>query len=288
MDTVILKKWLSAGYIDQGTFYTMDNGTPQGGIISPALLNATLSGLESAVKAVVSIRDKINISIYADDFIITGATQMVLEQKVKPAVENFLKIRGLELSAEKSKITTLREGFDFLGFNVRKYGDKLFIKPARKSVQRFLENIRELIRKNRATSTAELIAQLNPRISGWANYYRHGVAKSTYSYIDEQIFIAIWRWIKRKHPEKNTQWLRKKYFRSQGLRNWIFYAKIPTADSSKSPFLDLIRASKIPIKRHVKIRGDASPYDPAYREYFVKRALCQKITLRETGSGDWP
>ena len=95
-----------------------------------------------------------------------AATRTVLEQKVKPAVENFLKIRGLELSAEKTKITTLQEGFDFLGFNVRKYGDKLLIKPARKSVQRFLENIRELIRKNCATSTAELIAQLNPRIQG--------------------------------------------------------------------------------------------------------------------------
>ncbi|MBS0350565.1 MAG: hypothetical protein JSR33_05135 [Proteobacteria bacterium] len=160
--------------------------------------------------------------------------------------------------------------------------------PARKSVQRFLDNIRELVRKNRATSTAELIVQLNPRIMGWANYYRHGVAKSTYSYVDTQIFTTIWRWIKRRHPGKNTQWLRKKYFRSQGFRNWIFYAKIPVTDSSKSPFLDLTRASKTSIKRHVKIRGDASPYDPAYREYFAKRALCQKITLRETGSDNWP
>lgn len=288
MDTVILKKWLSAGYIDQGTFYRMENGTPQGGIISPALLNVTLSGLERAVKSVVSKQYKINISIYADDFIITGASRTVLEQKVKPAVENFLKVRGLELSAEKTRITTLHEGFDFLGFNVRKYGDKLLIKPSRKSVQRFLENIRELIRKNCAASTAELIAQLNPRIRGWANYYRHGVAKSTYSYVDEQIFTAIWRWVKRRHPEKNTQWLKKKYFRSQGLRNWIFYAKRPVTDSSASPFLDLIRANHTLIKRHVKIRGDASPYDPAYREYFAKRALCQKITLRETGSDHWP
>ena len=129
-------------------------------------MNATLDGLEHAVKSVVSKQDKINISIYADDFIITGASQTVLEQKVKPAVENFLKVRGLELSAEKTRITTLQEGFDFLGFNVRKYGNKLLIKPARKSVQRFLENIRELIRKNCAASTAELIAQLNPRIRG--------------------------------------------------------------------------------------------------------------------------
>ena len=251
-------------------------------------MNVTLSGLERAVKSVVSKQDKINISIYADDFIITGASRTVLEQKVKPAVENFLKVRGLELSAEKTRITTLHEGFDFLGFNVRKYGDKLLIKPSRKSVQRFLENIRELIRKNCAASTAELIAQLNPRIRGWANYYRHGVAKSTYSYVDEQIFTAIWRWVKRRHPEKNTQWLKKKYFRSQGLRNWIFYAKRPVTDSSASPFLDLIRANHTLIKRHVKIRGDASPYDPAYREYFAKRALCQKITLRETGSDHWP
>ncbi len=218
MDKELLKKWLNAGYIDKGSFHRSKAGTPQGGIISPALLNATLSGLEDTIKASVSRQDKVNISIYADDFVITGASKEELENKVSPVVETFLRIRGLELSSEKTKITSIQEGFDFLGFNIRKYGDKLLIKPAKASVKRFLVDIREIIRKSCATSTAELIGQLNPKILGWANYYRHVVAKHTFSIVDEHIFKALWKWIKRRHPEKSNAWRKNKYFRSQDAK----------------------------------------------------------------------
>jgi len=137
MDKEILRKWLSAGYIDDGILHQTEFGTPQGGLASPTLLVLTLSGLEQAVRAAINRRpDKVNLSIYADDFIITGSSKEVLESKVKPVVESFLKERGLELSQEKTKITHIDEGFDFLGANVRKYKGKCIIKPSKKECEK--------------------------------------------------------------------------------------------------------------------------------------------------------
>jgi RNA-directed DNA polymerase len=146
MDKEILSKWLSAGYIDGDVFHQTEFGTPQGGLASPTLLVLTLSGLEQAVHAATNSRtDKVNLSIYADDFIITGASKEVLESKVQPVVESFLKERGLVLSQEKTKITHINEGFDFLGTNVRKYKGKYITKPSKKSVKCFLADIRKTI-----------------------------------------------------------------------------------------------------------------------------------------------
>jgi RNA-directed DNA polymerase len=158
---------------------------------------------------------------YADDFIITGASKEVLEQKVMPLLVSFLKERGLELSSEKTCITHVDKGFDFLGFNVRKYKGKLLIKPSQKNVKAFLDDIRELIKSNAAT-TEDLIRQLNPKIRGWGNYDRHVVAKETFKYVDNVIFKTILQWINRRHPRKSNKWKAKKYFRSEGLRRWIF------------------------------------------------------------------
>jgi len=270
MDRAILDKWLKAGYIDKGQFYHMEQGTPQGGVISPTLLNATLSGLEQAVKSCAKAKDKIHISIYADDFVITAASKEVLEMWVKPAVERFLSERGLELSTEKTKIVHIKEGFNFLGFNIRKYGDKLIIKPAKENVKRFLTGIRDIIKKSRATKTENLLQQLNPKIRGWTNYYRNVVSKETFASVDAQIFEALWKWAKRRHPTKNATWLERKYFRSQGLRRWLFHTKVRTEDGT-TEFMDLMEASRVRIRRHVKIRAAATPYDPAYESYFKSR-----------------
>lgn len=271
MDKEILNKWLLAGYIDNGTLYQTDIGTPQGGLASPTLLVLTLSGLEQAVHAAISKRtDKINLSIYADDFIITGASKGILETKVKPVVMSFLQKRGLELSQEKTKITHIDEGFDFLGANVRKYKGKCSIKPSRKSVKNFLENIRETIKSNPTAKTENLLHLLNPKIRGWANHFRYSCAKETFNLIDHQIYKALWRWACRRHPGKSASWIKKKYFRRQGLRNWIFFAK-PKKDSDTSMYVDLFAASSVTIKRHVKIRAEATPYDPRFMEYFKKR-----------------
>lgn len=270
MDKPLLTKWLRAGYIEGKTLHPTFHGLPQGGVISPCILVLALSGLEKTVKSVTSLKDKVNVISYADDFVITGASREVLENKVTPAVVAFLKERGLELSITKTKITHIDEGFDFLGFNVRKYKGKLLIKPSKKNVKFFLREIRGLIKSNASVATEILISQLNPKIRGWANYFRHAVAKETFSYVSHFINLAILQWMKRRHPRKGFPWMRKKYFRSQGLRNWIFSTTIVNAKGEKE-FLDLLSMGYIPIRRHVKIRAEATPYDPQFTDYFLKR-----------------
>jgi RNA-directed DNA polymerase len=280
MDRVVLKKWLQAGYLEKETFYRTEQGTPQGGIISPCLLVNTLSGLEAAVKAVTKPYDKINVCVYADDFIITGASRQVLENKIKPVVQTFLAERGLVLSETKTRITHIDEGFDFLSFNIRKYKGKLLIKPAKASTKLFLGNIRRLIGKNNGAATFTLIRQLNTKIRGWCNYYRHVVAKDTFNKVDNYIYQALQRWIKRRHPEKSASWRKTKYFRREKLRNWIFYAKDPAEKGT----IDLYRASQTRIIRHVKIRGDATPYDPSFTAYLKVRYAKRLAGNRITGS----
>ncbi len=270
MDKIMLGKWLSAGYIDKGILHTTEKGTPQGGIISPALLTLTLSGLQEAVKKAVLNKDKVNVCVYADDFIITGATKEVLENKVKPAVVSFLEKRGLTLSQEKTHITHIQEGFDFLGVNIRKYNGKLIIKPAKSNIKKFLENIRETIKRNQTVKTEKLIWQLNPKIRGWANYHSHICAKKTFAKIDNSIYKMLWQWIKHRHPDKSWAWRKRKYYRSSKHRNWIFSTKVKNKEG-KIYLFDLFNASSVPIKRHVKIKGDANPYDPAYQKYLTKR-----------------
>ena len=270
MDVKILNKWLKAGYIEKATFVPTLEGTPQGGIISPTLLNLTLSGLQKAIQSKVTRADNVNVIIYADDFVVTGASQEVLEKVVKPTVEEFLKVRGLELSIEKTKITHIREGFDFLGFNVRKYGEKLLIKPSKSSIISFCRKFRAEVKARPAGKTEYLIGILNPKIRGWANYYRLSVAKKSFSYIDSRIFRMIWNWCKRRHPMKPAYWLRKKYFRSCGFRTWQFSTtKVIQLNTRED--CDLIFMSDTKIQRHIKIKKHANPFKPEFTEYFKKR-----------------
>jgi len=271
MDQQVLRKWLAAGYMEEGTLYPTAKGTPQGGIASPTLANMTLDGLEDVAKRAVPKGQKVNVVKYADDFIITGASKELLEEKVKPAVAAFLWERGLELSPEKTNITHIEVGFDFLGFNVRKYNGKLLIKPEKGSVKAFLAEIRGLI-KARATAKAEvLIRQLNPKIRGWANYYRHVVSQRTFDHVDYQVSQALWSWIRRRHPNKSVKWKQKRYFRSHGDRHWVFSALIHNTQGETVP-LDLFQTASIPITRHVKIRADATPYDPTFSDYLASRS----------------
>ena len=282
MDKEILSKWLSAGYIDNGVFHQTELGTPQGGLASPTLLVLTLSGLEEAVlNATCRRKDKVHLSIYADDFIITSASKEVLETKVKPTVESFLRERGLELSQEKTKITHVDDGFDFLGINVRKFKGKCITKPSKKSVKSFLANIREVIKSNPTAKTENLIHLLNPKIRGWANYFRFSCAKKTFSYVDYCIYTALQSWVRRRHPGKNAAWRKKKYFRSHELKNWIFSAKTSEKNNT-SIYVDLFKASSVAIRRHIKIRAEATPYDPRFVEYFEKRKRYSSISGMES------
>ena len=275
MDKSVLRKWLAAGFMEEGRFYSTEAGTPQGGIASPTLAMMALTGLEAAAKAAAPRNEKVHVVVYADDFIITGASKEVLESRVKPAVECFLRERGLELSAEKTAITPINEGFDFLGFNVRKYNGKLLIKPAKASVKRLLLELRGFIKSHKSSKTLDLIEHLNRKLRGWVYFYRHVVAKDTFCRIDDQLFLQLQRWIKRRHPNKSLGWMRKRYFRRHGLRQWVFFAL--TRSSEESFAVDLFKAGSVPILRHIKVRAEANPYDPQFTNYFVRRSRSRKV-----------
>lgn len=269
MDKTVLKQWLKAGYIEKDCFYDIEDGTPQGGPISPTLANITLDGLEKVVQELAKEGEKVNFVRYADDFICTAATKEILETKIQPAIINFLRMRGLELSLEKTKITHIRDGFDFLGFNIRKYGDKLLIKPSATSVKKFSEGLRETIHKLGNTLTIKLIANLNSKIRGWTNYYRSCVAKEIFSDIDNLVFQNIWRMLKRKHSNKSMSWIRNKYFTNIGSRHWCFFCKVKTEKGIK--LYTLINAAQTKIRRHIKVIGKATPFDADYDDYFTTR-----------------
>jgi len=290
LDKTILKEWLDAGFIENNVFKDTVDGVPQGGVASPTCANIALDGLEKIINSLSHKGDTIHFVRYADDFICTAKTKETLEQKVLPMIINFLKERGLELSLEKTKITHIQEGFDFLGFNLRKYKEKLLIKPGKKGIQAFLEKIRETIKSMGACKASDLIRVLNPKIRGWSNQYRHVVAKQTFSYIDSQIFSSLWRWAKRRHPNKNISWIRNKYFTRIGHRDWCFFSNIKIADVTER--LVLIIAADTTIIRHIKVKAEANPYNPEFKEYFRQRNLARvyqrysmKVNSRATKSG---
>jgi RNA-directed DNA polymerase len=271
MEQGILRKWLKAGFIDENVFHPTEEGTPQGGICSPVIANMTLDGLEKLLhKHFSRPGQKVNMVRYADDFIISGASQRLLEEEVKPLVEHFLKERGLELSQEKTLVTHIEEGFDFLGQNVRKYDGKFLIKPARKNVKAFLQKVRATIKAHKQIPAGDLIGILNPMIRGWATYHRHQVSKQTFTKVDQAIFRALWQWARRRHPNKPKHWVREKYFQSMNDRNWVFTGYVTDKEGSVQRCW-LFSAALMPIKRHIKIRAEANPYDPAWRVYFEER-----------------
>lgn len=239
------------------------------------------------IKSISKRGDKTNVVRYADDFIITGSSKELLEQKIKPAVEKFLEERGLTLSQEKTKITHIEEGFDFLGYNIRMYkGCKVLTKPAKSSVSKFLEKIRKVIKSNPTAKTENLIRQLNPIIRGWTNYHRSVCAKRIFASAGKEIFKAMWSWANRRHARKGAKWIRRKYFRTCGARNWVFFAKIPN-QNAPSTMLDLMEAGEVKIRRHVKIRAEATPYDPAFQGYFSSRKAKMRSGQIITGVNSW-
>ena len=145
-------------------------------------------------------------------------------EEIKPLVENFLESRGLTLSEEKTKITHIEEGFDFLGYNIRKYNGILLIKPSKKSLKGFMEKIRGIIDSNKGSKQESLIRLLNPVIVGWVNYYKNCVASDTFRKADYLIFEKLWQWAKRRHPKKGKYWIASRYFTRIKNRNWCFVA----------------------------------------------------------------
>lgn len=276
MDKKVLSGWLKAGYVESGKLFPTEAGTPQGGIASPTIANIALDGLEATLaesfsRTAASLNQlRVRLVRFADDFIITGNSRELLEREVKPCVEAFLAARGLELSQEKTKITHISEGFDFLGQHVRKYDGKFLIKPSAKNVKAFLDKVRETIRANRSTKQETLIDLLNPMIRGWANYHRHVVAKRTYAAVDSHIWQALWRWARRRHPNKSCGWVRRKYFWTLDHQHWVF-ATAARGYNGEPRTLALLSATDTRIVRHVRVKSDANPFDPVWDSYFAQR-----------------
>lgn len=287
IETRTLRQWLKAGVVHRGQLHATDAGTPQGGIISPTLANLALDGLESLLKQHLGVtrakKLKINVVRYADDFVITGASLEVLENEIKPWVEQFLATRGLRLSPKKTRIVHIDEGFDFLGWSFRKYDGTLLIKPSKKNAKAFYGKIREAIDSHKTSRQEDVIRLLNPVLRGWALYHQPVVAKQAYSQMDNRVFLKLWRWAKRRHPNKSLEWIRKRYFRSKGDRNWVFATTVLEANGTKRE-IELYSLASTPIERHRKVSGEYNPYDPtmeATGEKLRMERMLKKLKYRK-------
>ncbi len=262
----LIKGWLKAGFVYQGNLNQTEQGTPQGGVISPLLANIGLHGLEHYIKAT---NPKLGVVRYADDFIVTARDKENLTV-AQNLIKAWLSERGLEFSSEKTIITSMEDGFDFLGFNSRHYDGKLLIKPSKKKVLAFCKRIGEEVKSLNGAEQEVLIKKLNPILRGFANYYKGVVSKETFGYISHRVWQYLWRWAKRRHPNKGTKWVRKRYFKTIKGNKWMFACT--TSDRrGKDKELVLYQIAYTAIERHIKVKGDASPDDPSLKEYWEKR-----------------
>lgn len=292
-DKVMLRKWLKAGFMENRILFPTEAGTPQGGIISPVLANLTLDGLEALLREKFpksrKPHPKVNLIRYADDFIITGATKELLENEVKPLVEQFLRDRGLQLSPEKTCVTHIEQGFDFLGMHVRKYGGKLLIKPSKKNMHNFFEKVRAMIRRNIGAAQKYLIMWLNRVIRGWTNYHRHITATQAFRKAEMVIWRRLWYWAKRRHPEKSVDWIAKRYWHRLGRTRRTFAADSGERTPDGKPKLfRLVDPTEIRIRRHVKVKSEANPFDPRWRDYFEDRAFFKRMGIHRHEAGIKP
>jgi RNA-directed DNA polymerase len=272
--------WIKAGYVDNNVFYETPTGTPQGGIISPLLANIALHGMEDELgieylfnkrDGYILKKDSPAVVRYADDFVILCKTKDVAESiycKIKP----YLEKRGLTLAQDKTKVTHISEGFDFLGFNLKQYytmdGSKLLIKPSKVSVKKARQAIREEFEQSRGRPVKEVIFKLNPIIKGTGYYWSSVVAKKIYEKIDHYTWLKTMKHLRSLHPKKSWKWRIKQYFKSDhtgvSKNKWIL-------TDPHNPKNQLTQIAWIPIERHVMVKYKNSPDDPTLKEYFNKR-----------------
>jgi RNA-directed DNA polymerase len=280
LDKDILTKWLKSGYIETKKLFPTEAGCPQGGSISPTICNMVLDGLEKTIREKYhktkkngkAYFPKVNYVRYADDFIVTGENKELLERGVLPVINEFMAERGLELSTEKTVITHINDGFDFLGCNVRMYDGKLLTKPSKNSVKTFLRKIRDKIKANSSIDQEKLIRILNPMITGWVNFHKYNVSAKTFEFIDYHIWKALWQWAKRRHKKKSRKWIAAKYWHSIGGRNWTFSVKTNfKMENGEDYYLKLIYATNTNIVRWTKVIAESNPFAEECQQYFEER-----------------
>ncbi len=273
MDKRIMKQFLKSGFIYEGKLFPTETGSPQGGAISSIYANMTLDGLENVIqdkyhrnsKGKIEnhhrAKTKVNLIRYADDFIITANSKEVAEE-LKTTVIQFLKSRGLSLSEEKTMITHIDKGFDFLGWTFKKYKGKLIVKPSKSSTKNLIRKCATIIlREGKASTQSDLIRRLNQVIRGWTNYHKHVVASNVFSYINNTLYYLLQQWAKHRHPNKSKWWWLNKYWHEKNGKRWLFM----TNDYS------LINLRRIKIVRHPKLQISRTPF--LDKHYFDLRKL---------------
>jgi RNA-directed DNA polymerase len=283
----LIKQWLKAGYVEAEMFYNTPSGTPQGGIVSPLLLNIALTGLEDVlttqrkVKAYVSTRPQGRHAIsrkasprygyirYADDMLVTASSKEDIDVIV-PTIEQWLAERGLGLKKEKTTITHVKEGVNFLGFHIRQFQGSCYILPQKEKVHAFLADMRTWLQAHEGATPETVIRTLNPLLRGWGNYYKHSASKQTFKYIDHGVWQMLWRWARKRHPKKSKTWIAQKYFMPPHAARWTIHALVETRQGGKKP-LTIVQLADIPIERHIKVAGTASPDDPTMSAYWTRR-----------------
>jgi RNA-directed DNA polymerase len=276
INKIILSKFLKAGYIDKKRLFPTKRGTPQGGIISPVIMNMVMDGLQTAIEKKFPRwkHKKVNFVRYADDFIVTCKDKETIEEGIIPLIKDFLKPRGLELSKEKSKITHINEGFNFLSQNIRKYNNKLIIQPSKESIQSFKEKIKESIKENRGVPAHVMIRKINPIIRGWANYHKGICSKATFNKLGKFMFTQLHRWAKYQHGNKNRTWIYKRYFQDNHFTDSVHY-------KDKTYNYRIYRIAYVPIKYHIKISSKANLFLDEYKNYFRKRENWKELRAKE-------
>ena len=267
--------WLTAGVFEPGKgFAPTEEGTPQGGVISPLLLNVALHGLEEAAGvryrttgtyAGEAIPNSPTLVRYADDMVALCHSQEQAEQ-VKARLAEWLAPRGLVFNEDKTKVVHLSEGFDFLGFNVRRYRVKLLIKPSKAAARRLRKRLAAEMRALRGSNAMAILAKLNPIIKGWAAYYRSGVSSAIFNALDSHVWRLVYKWAKYTHPKKSKHWVVDQYFGKRNkFRNdrWVFGDPRSGAYLTKFAWTDIVR--------HTLVISGASPDDPALTDYWATR-----------------
>jgi RNA-directed DNA polymerase len=272
----LMKQWLKAGYMEAEIFNATEYGVPQGGVISPLAANIALDGLET------HLGRNFGYIRYADDFVVTAKSKEELDA-VLPKIKLFFQERGLELNMDKTRIVHVKDGFDFLGFNVRSYKGKCIVKPAKAKVHGLLREVREWLLKHKHASPDVVIGFLNPKLRGWANYHKRVNSKATFCALNTLIWRLIWRWCLRRHrhDHKPKDWVKRKYFKRIDGRDWTFFGLPKNRDSGVRTLATLMFLSDVPVARHVKVIGTNSPDDPRLAEYWAKRAIRFKCTREE-------
>ena len=278
--------WLRAGVVDRGRFAPTEEGTPQGGVISPLLLNVALHGMESAAGVRYQsgsraglVREQSPVLIrYADDFVVLSRTREQVEQ-IKAELAEWLAPRGLAFNEDKTQVVHLDDGFDFLGFNVRRYPNgKLLIKPSAAAVKRFRNRLRTEMRALRGGNAAAVIARLNPILRGWAAYYRIGVSKDVFTEIDNHLWWLTFKWAVHGHRNKPKKWVAARYygmFHATREDRWVFGDRVTGAYLTKLAWT--------PIVRHYMVAGAASMDDPELVDYWAARRRRRKPPLDRRG-----